>query len=156
MPEGEEDDEFDGSDFEQGLIPGDVFTDLEVKLDDTVHGDADSAGFEDEGPDVGEGGVEGFETVSAEGLGDDGDNSHRDADETVLEDAHPNDLEMLADCARRGRVCHTLKYVKPLRGVRQMPRSPPQHFLNQGTGQIQFLGVMVLKYSFWAWRSGAR
>ena len=46
MPEGEEDDEFDGEDFHEGSVFGDVVPDLDVELDETVHGDADAEAFD--------------------------------------------------------------------------------------------------------------
>jgi len=50
LPEGEEDDEFDGEDFDEGLFCGNVFVgaELDVELDDAEHGDGDASAFDDE------------------------------------------------------------------------------------------------------------
>ena len=49
----------------------------------------------------------------------------------------------------------TLNQVNPLLGVLSSPLSPPVHFRIQDTGQIQGIGVSVLKYSFCPCKSGA-
>ena len=101
MPEREEDDEFDGCDFQEGPVFGEIFFELDVKLDETVHGDGDATAFDHHHPDVGEGGVEGFEAVAAKGLGDNRDYGHEDADEAVLENAEVDHLwSLLADRSR--------------------------------------------------------
>jgi len=46
LPEGEEDDEFDGEDFEEGVVRGEVVADLDVELDQEVHGDCYGCGVD--------------------------------------------------------------------------------------------------------------
>ena len=131
---------------------GDIVADLNVELNEAVHGDGDGGGFDDHDPDVGEGRVEGFEAVAVEGLGDDGDDGHEDADKAVLEDCDPYYLDVVSVGIMEGGIQHTLNHVKPERGMRHRLG---QHFCIQGIGQIQFLGSIVLKYSFCACRSCA-
>ena len=106
LPEGKEYDEFDGCDFQEGPVFGEIFFELDVELDQAVHGDGDAAAFDHHHPDVGEGGVEGFETVTAKGLGDNRDDGHEDADEAVLKYAEIDHLRsLLADRSRyEGRI----------------------------------------------------
>jgi hypothetical protein len=96
LPEAEEDDELNGNDFQQRFVMSDVIADLDVELNETVHGDGDCAGFDNHDPNVGESRIEGLEAVSIEGLSNDRDNSHGDSNEAVLEDGHPNHLQTLA------------------------------------------------------------
>ena len=46
LPEREEDDEFDGEDFDEGFVLGNVEPDLHVELDEAVHGDGDAETFD--------------------------------------------------------------------------------------------------------------
>lgn len=154
LPKAEKDHQLNCSDLEKRLVLGNISFDLNVELNETVHGDRDGARFDENDPNVGEGRIEGLEAVSVEDLGRASNNSHEDSDEAVLEDGDPDDL----GCQQRRslqRIQLTLNQVSPLLGVLQMPLSPPQHFCSQPIGQIHFLGVIVRKYSFWACKSCA-
>jgi len=47
LPERKEDDEFDGGDFEEGLVLAEIVFHLDVKLDEAVHGYADADALND-------------------------------------------------------------------------------------------------------------
>ncbi len=92
LPETQEDDQLDGGDLQQGLVSADILPDLNVKLDQAIHGDGNCNGFNDHDPDMGKGRAERFETVEVKGFGDDGDDGEEHPDEAILEDADPDDL----------------------------------------------------------------
>lgn len=46
LPEGEEDDEFDGDDFEEGSVFGEIAAELDVELDQADHGDGNTDTFD--------------------------------------------------------------------------------------------------------------
>ena len=96
MPEGEEDDEFDSCDFQEGPVFDEIFFELDIELDEAVHSDSDATAFDHHHPDVGEGGVEGFEAIAAKSLGDNCDDGHEDADKAVLEDPEVDHLWSLS------------------------------------------------------------
>lgn len=48
LPEGEEDDELDGDDFDEKFVLGDGFAELNVHLDKTEHGNCDGNGVDDD------------------------------------------------------------------------------------------------------------
>jgi hypothetical protein len=80
--------------------------------------------------------------VQAKSLRNNCDNSHGNANNTVLEDTSPNNLHNSQRHDTPNHSIHslTLNHVNPLRGFRQMPRSPPQHLANQVNGQSHALG----------------
>lgn len=93
LPERKKDDEFDGKDFEEGAMLLDVVAELDVELNEAIHGDGNSDGFNDHEPDMGEGRVEGGKTVPVKGLSDDGDDCTKDSNEAILENGDPDDVE---------------------------------------------------------------
>lgn len=52
MPEGQENNELDGDNLEKGFLFSKVDLELDVELDDEVHGEGDSYTFDNEDPDV--------------------------------------------------------------------------------------------------------
>jgi hypothetical protein len=103
---------------------------------------------------MGKGGIEGFEAIPVENLCDACNDCHEHTYEAILEDAEPDDLRQLVKVRLRRSVL-ALNQVSPLRGVLQIPRSPPQHFWMYFMGQTHFFGVIDRKYSFWECRSCA-
>ena len=93
LPETEENDELDTQDLQERPVLGQVSLQLDVELDQAEHGDRHARGFEDFHPDMSKGGREGLLAVEIVELGDDGDDGEEDADEAVLEDAEPDDVE---------------------------------------------------------------
>lgn len=95
-------------------------------------------------PDVRKGRIQRFQAIIANRLCDDGYQGHENPDKTVLEYSQPDNLRphvssTFAKFSPLGIL--TLNHVSPLLGVLNMPRSPPQHFLNQVKGQTQDLGL---------------
>lgn len=68
-----------------------------------------------------EGRGEGLLTVAAGGLGAEGEEGSEDADEAVLEDAEPDDLELSADIRLLGRKTN----VEPRQPASWSPQAPP-------------------------------
>lgn len=66
---------------------------LHVELDQAVHGNGDGQGVDDGDPDVGKDGRVGAFAVALKVLRDDGGDGHGYADEAVLVDADPVDVE---------------------------------------------------------------
>lgn len=93
LPETQEDNKFDGQNFQNRFVLSYVAPDLVVELDYAVHSYCDCDTFNDHDPDVGESWIKRFETISFEVLGDNRCDSHRDTDEAVLEDRDPDDIE---------------------------------------------------------------
>jgi hypothetical protein len=73
-------------------VSSDVTLDLDVELDETIHSDRDGSCLNDDNPDMGERRIQGCQTVSFEGLGNDGNDRHEDSNEAVLEDRNPYHL----------------------------------------------------------------
>jgi hypothetical protein len=93
LPEGEEDDELDAGDLHQQSVALQLAFQLNVELDDAEHGDSDADGFKDLDPNVSKSGAQRFFAVTFEELGDAGDEGEEDANEAVLKDAEPDDIE---------------------------------------------------------------
>lgn len=99
-------------------------------------------------PDVRKGRIQRLQAIVAHGLCDDGYQSHEDPDETVLEYSQPDNLRPHVSSYFTRLLTFgtfTLNHVSPLLGVLKIPRSPPQHFLNQLSGQTQGLGLKPRK-----------
>ena len=64
-----------------------IFFQLDVELDKAIHGERDAKTFNYHDPNVGEGGIQGFEAVATNSLGDDSNDGHEDTDKAVLEDS---------------------------------------------------------------------
>lgn len=98
-----------------------VVLDLDVELDEAVHGDRDGYGLEYHNPNMGESGVERFEAVSVNGLSDDCDEGEEDANETVLKYAHPDHLSSGQYTVFAQR---EIPYVKPGQAASGSPQPP--------------------------------
>lgn len=84
--------------------------------------------------------------VQAEMLGHDRNDSHEHPQKTVLEDADPNDLHQNQPLFIGTQSTNlTLNQVNPLRGILQIPCSPPQHFCIQFNGQTHCFGLIPRK-----------
>jgi hypothetical protein len=92
LPEREENDELDADDFEERLVLGQVCLELEIELDETVHGDCDRCSFKAQYPNVSKGWAERRLAVTVQKLGEHGHEGKNYADETVLVDTHVYDL----------------------------------------------------------------
>ena len=126
------------------MVLGDLALDLNVELDEAVHGDRDGDGVEAQHPNVAKGRAQRGVAVAAEQLGDERHEREEHADEAVLEDADPDDLHSQFSQTTQGRL--TLNQVRPLRGIRKGPLSfPPVHFWNQLMGMTQFTGLRPRK-----------
>lgn len=69
---------------------------LNVKLDQAKHSDSDGHGLENLNPDVRVDGRQAVFAVDVEILSQDGDDCEEHADEAVLEDSDPDNLEYLS------------------------------------------------------------
>jgi len=92
LPKGEEDDELDADELEAGAVRSKRVFQLDVELNEAVHGDGDGDTLKDESPDVRKCRIVRRLTVATVGLRSDGDDGEEDADEAVLEDAIPSNL----------------------------------------------------------------
>jgi hypothetical protein len=114
LPEREENDEFDGQDLQKRRVLCYIMADLDIKLNQAVHSNRDGNGLNDQGlkaeqlvyyhvasfffkisctyPNVRICGTQRRFTISAKRLGDNGNNGHGNANNTILEDRDPNNL----------------------------------------------------------------
>ena len=73
----------------------DIVLDLNIELNETVHGNRNCGGFHNHYPYMREGRVERLEAVMVESLRDNSNNGHEYADEAVLENTSPDDLQFV-------------------------------------------------------------
>lgn len=92
LPKGEEDDELDTDELEAGAVRGKRPFQLDVELNEAVHGDCDGNTLKHESPDMRKRGIVRRLAVATVGLRSDRNDGEEDADEAVLEDAIPCDL----------------------------------------------------------------
>ena len=92
MPKAEEDDEFDAEDLHERLVLCKIILELNIELDEAVHGYCHGCGFEYHDPDMAESRTERGLAVAVEELCDHGHESEDHANDAVLVDAHVNDL----------------------------------------------------------------
>lgn len=147
----------------------DVIFDLDIKLDETVHCDSHRSTLNNQDldgsnqlakpcfmcplngntyPDMRKGRIERALAVQAKMLGHDRNDSHEHPQKTVLEDADPNDLHQnqpLFTIPPSCKIDLTLNQVSPLRGILQIPCSPPQHFCIQFNGHTHCFGLIPRK-----------
>jgi len=108
LPERQEDDKLDGCHFEKWLVLGEIRSELDVELDEAVHGhcDADSFDHHDldhlagrslkEGdqtyPNMRKGWTHRLQAISASSLSNECYQRHEDPNEAVLENTKPDNL----------------------------------------------------------------
>lgn len=93
LPKAQEDDKFDTEQLQKRIVRREILLELDVELDEAQHGDGDGDAFDNEDPEVGEVRRQGGIAVEACHLGEDGHDGAGDANETVLEDTEPDDLQ---------------------------------------------------------------
>lgn len=151
LPETQEDDKFDGQDFEQRSVLRNIGPNLNVELDNAVHGNGDSNRLNDHDPDVCKDRIQGLETVSTRSLSDDGHDRHEDANEAVLEDTSPDNLgDAMLSIAVVGQE-DEWAYIEPCQATSWCPPnaglSSPQ-FLNPGDRHDPRFGCYGAKVIF--------
>lgn len=138
LPETEEDDQFDSNNLQNGFMLSYVLFDLEVKLNDAVHGHTDSDTLYDHDPDMCKRWIQRFQTVYSEMLCDDCRDGHGNTNEAVLEHSNPDDIEPGQATSRGAEpaIFSSSAFLKVLHG--------PNPWLRLDRSEILFLVVQVL------------